>query len=356
MVTRTTPTMWDVARAAGVSQATVSLVVNGARGSRVSDATRERVHDAVKSLGYRPNATAKALREGAAGIIGFIGDQVASSPFAGAIVEGAQERAWEDGQLLMVVNTSGDSGLESTAAEQMLSHQVQRFVYASMYNRPVEVPDALRDREVVVLNALNPSGRHPSVSPDEVGGGRAATDHLLAAGHRRIAMIDIETIESGLPAAVGRYDGYREALDAAGIPVDPSIVRFGGGGPDEGFQHAMDIFAGARPGDPATPTAVFCANDRTAWGAYQALTELGLRIPADVSVVGFDNQEELAPFLRPGLTTMDLPFRRMGHHAVDLLLGGHARRSPRARKPAPAVLVPCPLVERGSVAPPRSAS
>jgi LacI family transcriptional regulator len=347
--------MWDVARAAGVSQATVSLVLNGARGSRVSDATRKRVREAVQRLGYRTNATAKALREGAAGIIGFIGDQVASSPFAGAIVEGAQQRAWEDGQLLMVINTSGDAGLEAAAAEQMLSHQVQRFVYASMYNRPIEVPELLRDRDVVVLNAINPSGHHPSVSPDEVGGGRAATEHLLARGHRRIAMIDIQTLDSGLPAAVGRHEGYRAALEDAGIDVDPSIVRFGGGGPDDGYEHALALFADHDLRDAATPTAMFCANDRTAWGAYQALSELGLRIPEDVSVVGFDNQEELAPFLRPGLTTMNLPFREMGHLAVELLLGDDAPRGSRQRA-ADARFVPCELVERDSVAAPKEAA
>jgi LacI family transcriptional regulator len=345
--------MWDVARAAGVSQATVSLALNSARGSRVSDTTRKRILRAARELGYRTNATAKALREGAVGIVGFIGDQVASSPFAGAIIEGAQQRAWEDGLLLMVVNTSGDAGLEEAAAEQMLTHQVQRFVYASMYNRPIEVPEALGDRDVVVLNAVNPSGRHSSVSPDEVSGGRAATEHLLARGHRRVAMIDIQTLDSGLPAAVGRHEGYQAAMKDAGLVVDPAIVRFGGGGPQDGYEHARALFAGRDLADPATPTAVFCANDRTAWGAYQALAELGLRVPDDVSIVGFDNQEELAPFLRPGLTTMDLPLREMGHLAVDILLDGAVQGAAVSAPAAEARLVPCELVERGSVSSPR---
>lgn len=338
------PTMWDVARAAGVSQATVSIVLKGDPGSRVSAATVRRVKDAVNTLGYRPNATAKALRERVAELVGFIGDEVASAPFAGEIVEGAQERAWQDGQLLLVVNTGGRRDLEQAAVEQMLSHQVRRFIYASMYNRPVDLPPSLRDEEVVILNAIDPSEATWSVSPDEVEGGRAATQRLIDAGHTRIAMIDIETLESRLPAAVGRYEGYVTALEAAGLVVDPELVRFGGGSPEHGFEHT-----GALLDLPTPPTAIFCANDRTAWGAYQALHARGLRIPEDVSIVGFDNQETLAPFLRPALTTMNLPFRDMGWAATDLLLTGGAAPRGTAR----AIRLRCELVERHSVAAPQ---
>lgn len=336
--------MWDVARAAGVSQATVSLVLNGAGPTRVSPATQARVRQAVQDLGYRTNATAKALRERQSELIGFIGDEVASAPFAGKIVEGAQERAWQDGQLMLVVNTSGLAGIEDTAVEQMLSHQVTRFVYASMYNRPLTLPESLRGYEVVILNAVDPSESTWSVSPDEVDGGRQATEHLLAAGHRRVAMIDIESLESGLPAAVGRYEGYVEAMGAAGLPVDPELVRFGGGSPEFGFEHASALMDLDEP-----PTAIFCANDRTAWGAYQALTERGLRVPDDVSIVGFDNQETLAPYLRPALTTMNLPFREMGWAAVDLLLTGGATQDGGSRT----MRLHCDLVDRDSVAPPK---
>lgn len=346
MSTRKTPTMWDVARVAGVSQATVSLVLNGAGASRVSPSTQDRVRRAVQDLGYRTNATAKALRERVADLIGFIGDEVASAPFAGKIVEGAQERAWQDGQLMLVVNTSGLDGIESTAVEQMLSHQVRRFVYASMYNRAVTLPEQLEGCEVVVLNAVDPTGTTWSVSPDEVGGGRAATEHLIAAGHRRIALIDIESLESGLPAAVGRHEGYLRALEGAGLAVRPELVRFGGGSPEHGYEHTLALLDLDEP-----PTAIFCANDRTAWGAYQALEERGLRVPDDMSIVGFDNQETLAPFLRPALTTMNLPFREMGWAAADLLLSGSTRRSDGGAR---TTLLRCDLVERSSVAAPRS--
>jgi len=339
--------MWDVARAAGVSQATVSLVLRGNRGSRVSDETAERVRRTAEDIGYRTNATARALRDGHAEMIGLIGDQVASAPFAGRIVEGAQDRAWQDDQLLIVANTGGSAELERAAVDQLLSHQVRRFIYASMYNRPVVVPDELGAYEVVVLNAIDPSGETWSVSPDEVRGGKDATERLLAEGHRRIGFINIERLESGLPAAVGRYEGYLTALAEAGLEPDPALVRFGGGATPDGYALTQELLS-----QDERPTAIFCANDRTAWGAYQALTEDGLRVPDDVSVVGFDNQDILAPFLRPTLTTMNLPFREMGWAAVELLLSGGAARTP-ANAGQRRMHLRCELVERESVSTPR---
>lgn len=331
------PTMHDVAREAGVSQATVSLVLNDVSGSRFSDATKERVHKAVESLGYRTNAHAKVLREGVAGIIGFIGDAVATSPFSGKIIEGAQERAWESGLLLIAVNTGGDKELELASLETMLSYKVAGVVYASMYHQRVDVPKVLREVPTVVLNSEDKGGYFPSVAPDEEAGGFEATRHLLGAGHRRVAMINIESLDSNLPGAVGRFEGYSRALLSAGVDIDPALVKFGTGGEPDGFKYALELMQLPEP-----PTAIFCANDRTAWGAYQAMAELGKRIPYDVSIVGFDNQETLAPNLRPGLTTLDLPFESMGRRAVDLIL---KRIEPQGQ----IELMACSLIERNSV-------
>lgn len=333
--------MHDVAAAAGVSQATVSLVLNSASGSRFSEETRKRVRDAVDRLGYRTNAHAKVLREGVAGMIGFIGDSVATSPFAGAIIEGAQQRAWEDGLLLLTVNTGGDKELEAASLDTMLSYKVAGVVYAAMYHRRLEVPEALAGVPSVVLNSQDRAGRIPSVAPDEVRGGYVAARRLLEAGHSRVGFINIETLESGLPAAVGRYEGYTRALEEAGLTRDPAIVRFGAGNEEDGFRYATELMTAAKP-----PTAIFCANDRTAWGAYQAVSELRLSVPGDVSIVGFDNQSTLAPHLRPGLTTLDLPFVAMGRRAVDLILQG-------AEPDGRVELMECPLIERNSVTHPK---
>jgi LacI family transcriptional regulator len=335
------PTMHDVAAVAGVSQATVSLVLNSASGSRFSEDTRKRVREAVDRLGYRTNAHAKVLRDGVAGMIGFIGDSVATSPFAGAIIEGAQERAWEDGLLLLTVSTGGDKALEAASLDTLLSYKVAGVVYGAMYHRRLDVPEALAGVPSVVLNSQDRAGRLPSVVPDEVQGGYTATRRLLAAGHSRVGLINIERLESGLPAAVGRHEGYSRALEEAGLEVEPSLVRFGLGGEEDGYRYAMELMTSATP-----PTAIFCANDRTAWGAYQAVSDLRLSIPEDISIVGFDNQAILAPHLRPGLTTLELPFVAMGRRAVELILQG-------AEPDGRVELLECPLVERNSVTHPK---
>lgn len=332
-----TPTMWQVAKAAGVSQATVSLVVNNADGGRVNEATRERVLAAVEELGYRTNAYAKSLRSGESGFIGFISDEVASAPFAGALLKGAQLLAWETGHVILGVDTYGDDGIEAAAIDMMLSYRVKGVVYASMYHRRVVVPEALRGVPTVVVNAQDASGELSSVFPDEEQGGYDATRRLIDAGHRRIAMINIQPPDSDLPAGIGRLAGYRRALDEAGIDLRPDWIRPGTGIVEDGFAQTALLMASAD-----RPTAIFCGNDRTAWGAYRALDSLGLSVPGDCSIMGFDNHEMLAPFLDPALTTMALPYERMARTAVDLLLGAD-------HHPARSHPIECSLVERSSV-------
>lgn len=333
------PTMWDVADRAGVSQATVSLVLNGADGGRVAEATKARVMEAVELLGYSTNAFARSLRSGESGIVGFISDEVASAPFAGKLLKGAQELAWETGHVILSIDTYNQHELEDAAVEMMLSYRVRGVVYASMYHRVVEVPAALTGIPVVVLNARDGAHRVPSVHPDEELGGYSATRHLLDAGHRRIAMINIQPTDSDLPAGVGRLAGYSRALADAGIGLDPVLVRPGDGTVEEGLVQTRELMG---RGDSA-PTAIFCGNDRTAWGAYRALEQLGLRVPDDCSIVGFDNQETLAPYLDPGLTTMKLPYERMARRAVEILLGEQGA-DPTT------VSIECSLIQRGSVA------
>jgi LacI family transcriptional regulator len=332
------PTMWDVAARAGVSQATVSLVLNDVGGSRVAEATKVRVMDAVRELGYRTNAFAKTLRSGESGLIGFISDEVASSPFAGKLLKGAQNLAWETGHVILSIDTYDKPELEAAAIDMMLSYRVRGVVYAAMYHRVLDLPAGLRDVPTVVVNAQDRDGIAPSVFPDEEPGGYAATRALVEAGHRRIGMINIQPATSDLPAGIGRLAGYERALSEAGVALDPRLVRFGTGTVEDGLEFTRELVEGDDP-----PTAIFCGNDRTAWGAYRALESLGLRVPDDCSVVGFDNQETLAPYLDPGLTTVELPFEQMARRAVEILLspqGSYPQHNP----------VECSLVPRGSVA------
>ena len=331
-------TMWDVANRAGVSQATVSLVLNNVGGTRVTEATRARVMEAVNELEYRTNAFAKTLRSGQSGMIGFISDEVASAPFAGKLLKGAQLLAWETGHVILSIDTFDKAELEAAAIDMMLSYRVRGVVYASMYHRVVEVPPALGGVPTVVVNARDASRRAASVFPDEELGGYTATRHLVEAGHRRIAMINIQPADSDLPAGIGRLAGFTRALREAGIEPDPTLVRYGTGIVEDGLEHVAALMTQDDP-----PSAIFCGNDRTAWGAYRALQSLDLRVPDDCSIVGFDNQETLAPYLEPGLTTVALPFERMARRAVEILLDGSS--SDPTDHP-----IECSLVHRGSVA------
>lgn len=331
------PTMHDVAAAAGVSQAVVSLVLSGSSTGRASETTAQRVRDAATELGYRTNLQAKSLKTGVTEIIGLVGDEVATSPFSGMMIKGAQDRAWQDQHTLMTVDTGGDADLERAAIETMLSHRVRGIIYTAMYHREVTIPTAALDTRVVCLNARDIDGRAPSVIPDEVTGGYEATRALLDAGHTRIAMINIHTT---LPAAIGRLEGHERALSEAGIPRDPELVRPGDGTHRSGVRAIGDLLD-----LPSPPTAVFCGNDRTALGAYQALSAKGLEIPGDISIVGFDDQDVLRDFFQPALTTVQLPFAEMGDRAAALALDAAA--------PAEVHLVHCPVIHRNSVGPPK---
>lgn len=333
-----TATMRQVAERAGVSQATVSLVLNNVGGSRVNEATRQRVLDTVDELGYRTNAFAKSLRSGESGMIGFISDEVASSPFAGHLLKGAQMLAWETGNVILSVDTYNEPDLEAAAIDMMLSYRVKGVVYASMYHRVLDLPEGLNAVPTVVVNAQERSQRVPSIFPDEERGGYDATRQLIEAGHTRIAMINIQPESSDLPAGIGRLAGYRRALAEAGIPEPRGMVRYGGGIVEDGLALTLELMDASEP-----PTAIFCGNDRTAWGAYRALESRGLRVPEDCSIVGFDNHEMLAPILDPGLSTVELPYEQMARTGIELLLSG----SEPATMSNPIECVP---ILRGSVA------
>ena len=329
--TSETVTMRQVAERAGVSQATVSLVLNNVGGSRVNDTTRQRVLETIDELGYRTNAFAKSLRSGESGMIGFISDEVASSPFAGHLLKGAQMLAWETGNVILSVDTYNEPDLEAAAIDMMLSYRVKGVVYASMYHRVLDLPEGLQSVPTVVVNAQERNQRVASVFPDEEGGGYVATRQLIEAGHTRIAMINIQPEDSDLPAGIGRLAGYRRALAEAGIAEPGGIV-------EDGLALTLDLMDA---GDP--PTAIFCGNDRTAWGAYRALESRGLRVPDDCSIVGFDNHATLAPILDPGLSTVELPYEQMARTGIELLLSGRGQQS--MSNP-----IECVPILRGSVA------
>lgn len=332
------PTMDDVAKQAGVSQTTVSFVLNNVAAANIAEETKARVWDAVKQLGYRPNAVAKGLRTRRTHTIGFITDTIATTPFAGDVIKGAQDHAWEHNKVLLITNTGKERGLQAAAIEAMLERQVEGIIYAAMYHREVDVPENLREAPAVLLDCYAADRSLPSVLPDEVAGGRVATAFLLDNGHRRIGFINIYP---KYPASAGRLAGYQQALAAHSIPFDAALVCYGNTMANHGYKYAQELMQLADP-----PTALFCATDRMAMGAYDALRELGYSIPRDVAVVGFDNQELIAAYLRPPLTTLALPHYAMGQWAVQHLIA-HIERGEELA-PVQHTLA-CPLIERASV-------
>ena len=330
------PRMIDVAKLAGVSQTTVSFVINDNPG--IPSETKERVMAAISELGYRPNLTAQSLRTQRSGIIGFVTDEIATTPYAVKIIEGAQDAAWNKGKILILSNTKNDPKLEAATLEMMMDRRVEGIIYATMYHRPVAPPKLLWEIPSVLLDCFVADRSLPSVVPDEVDGGYKATSVLLEKGHQRVGFLNNH---DPIPATTARLEGYVAALTAHGLPFDQALVACDSSDSDGGYRCAQALM---RLPDP--PTALFCFNDRMAMGAYDALRKLGLSIPNDVAVIGFDNQEMISAHLYPPLSTMELPHYEMGKWALNYLLAHMEREvdtQPVQHK------LECPYIERTSI-------
>lgn len=330
-------TLQDIARRAGVGDGTVSRVLNNH--PNVSKKTREKVLKVVEELDYRPSFSARHMRTQRSQLIGFLTDMAASSPYAGKIILGAQDAAWEQHHILMVVNTGGDAELTAAAIEIFLERDVEGIIYAAMAHEAVTLPENIRKVPAALANCYSLDGALSSVVPDEKTGGREATEELLRKGHRRIGFINFEWNPDIRPT-VGRFEGYRDALQSYDVPYDESLAHFAIGDVEIGYDATFKLMSLPNP-----PTAIFCANDRRAFGVYNALNELRLRIPEDVAVIGFDNQEPIATALRPALSSMALPHYAMGRWVVEEVF----RQAAADEHTAPRrVLLPCPIVRRAS--------
>ncbi len=329
------PTMTDVARRAGVSATTVSFVVNDRRDQTISEATRARVLAAVEELGYRPNRAAQGLKNRRTDTLGFINHERPGEPLAGPLLSGAHDAAWEWGAALVVVNTDHEGTRLRNAADELLDRRVDGIIVAAVGTRPVTVPTLLRGTAALLVNMLPTDDDVPVLLPDEYHGGQAAARMLLEAGHTRIALLSgIETSW----ATQERLRGHLDALREAG--VDPAQQFHAYGGFDAASGHALTRSL-VRTGE--VPTAIVCGNDRMALGALLALAEVGLRVPQDVSLVGYDDQPLLASEMQPPLSTVELPYYAMGRWAADHLLSGAVPTLP-AR-----TYLPCRAVPRASV-------
>jgi DNA-binding LacI/PurR family transcriptional regulator len=322
----------DVARHAGVSQSTVSLVFSGKGRGRVSEATQERVRSSARELGYRPNVAAQALRLGTSRAVALLVPDI-TNPFFSRVLRGAQRAAQEAGYTVVLVDTANDRRWQEQSFQALRAGPVDGYLLFE-----VSAPKDLGPDQHVVLMETEAS-RCPWVRFDNEAGAEAAFGHLLELGHRRIAHL---AAAFDAPAFHAREAARRRVLSEGG--VDPDAQPRG--------TTPIAIEAAREAAGPlldAQPTAVFCDDDLIAAGLYMAARDRGVRIPGDLSVVGFDDMD-FARALEPALTTVALDAERLGATAFELLEGRMAGRRTRRR-----VVLPAELLVRGSTGPPGGA-
>ena len=334
------PTLEDVARRAGVSTATVSRCLNVPE--RVAPATRTRIESAVAALGYAPNFGAKALMSRRTGTFGAVIPTMANAVFARGL-QAFQEALVARGATLLVASSSYDPEIEENEIRALVARGADGLLLIGTERRP-EVRRFLERRRTPVVIGWTwfSAGRGSCVGFDNVAASRALAERALALGHRRFACVSAR--RKGNDRARDRVAGVALALggaglDAAALPVIETVYSIEAGA--EAFERAMAL-------EPR-PTVVMCGNDVLAVGAVRRARALGLAVPGDVSVTGFDDLE-LATVVEPALTTVHVPHREMGRRAAELLLARAGGETGHGR-----VRLETRVVERESLGPaPRS--
>ena len=299
-------TIRDVAARAGVSVATVSKVINNRYG--VASGTSARVQAVIDELGYEASLVAQSLRNHRTNVIGILVADL--EPFSTELLKGAADAIRGSGFELVIYSAGGHSGDRVGWERRYLSRLSGTLIDGAVLVTPTVV-DVNYGSPIVAIDPHTGQSGLPTVDSDNLRGAQLATGHLLSLGHRRIAML---TGRPDLESAQLRERGYREALQAAGASVDESLIRCGDYDPEVSLEQARLLLTGPNP-----PTAVFAANDMSAIATIEVATELGLHVPADLSVVGFDNIPESA-LCAPPLTTVEQPIRKMGERSIELLL------------------------------------
>lgn len=328
-------TIKTVAARAGVSLKSVSRVLTAP--DTVSEKTRAKVLAAVEELNFVPDRRAQAMRSGRSGLIGLLTDVGASTPCSMDIVKGVEEALAERRMSLLIGNMENRSESSHSILRSFRAGRVEGVIYAASYHREVSGFEPLH-LPSVMANCFNGDGSLPTVIPDEEGGGHSVGAHLIALGHRRIAYL---TLSPEIEATRLRLAGLVRALREHCLAVPHDLATPGQSGTGAFVQEEAFVAAKALLSRANRPTAIFCGNDEMAMQVYNAAGELGIAIPGDLSVVGFDDHRLFSEGVRPGLTTVALPYVTMGRLAVDVLLGSvNAKLN----------LVECPLVLRHSTA------
>jgi LacI family transcriptional regulator len=332
------PTIKDIASEAGVSIATVSYVINETKS--ISPETKKRVFKAIKSLHYHPSKSARNLVTGKTGNIGFIlTDEhfLRTEPFYTKIFLGTEFEAREEGYYIILTSIKSDFDKKDTLPRFILNESVDGIIIAGKV--PQNFIDKLSANKVpaVFVDYIPPTNGYPLVLIDNVQGGVLAVNHLIGLGHKNIAFIssDIEH-----PSFFDRLNGYRQALEYARIPVPNDLIITSSAfqGRQAGVDLAKRLFSSAK-----NVTAIFASNDAIAIGAIHYLKTRGIRVPEDVSVIGFDGIEADL-LLDPPLSTVGVPKFELGAEALKLLVNTLNNKKSLPKK----IIVPVELIVRKS--------
>lgn len=334
-------TIRTVAQRAGVSIKTVSRVMN--EPAAVAESTRRRVLDAADALNFVPDQRARTMRSGRSGVVGFLTDLIATTPYSVDIVRGVEDGLAERGISVLIGNTDNRPGGLPTILRSFRASRVEGVVFAAMYHRQADDFGRVHVGHSVLVNCFSSVARIPTVLPDEEEGGRLVGIHLLGLGHERIAYL---TLWPGVEATRLRQVGLARAFAEAGVSFPADLIVAGQThavhfNQAEAFEAARGLLARRD-----RPTAIFCGNDEMALQVYNAAASLGLAIPEDISVVGYDDYRLFSEGLRPALTTVALPYQSMGRIAADLLF----QHITGSKAEAEVIRVQGPLVERNSTA------
>jgi LacI family transcriptional regulator len=330
-------TMSDVARRAGVSQPTVSFVLNDRRDVVVAEETRRRVLAAAAEMDFVPNRAAQHLRSNRSYLFGVVANGIVSQPYAGRIILGIQQVVQPADHLCLAIDTTDDPEQGDVAVANLLATGVAAIVYASPAPRELHRSHRLDHTRTLFVNCWPDEGQVETVMlADEYHGGLAAAQAAFELGHRDVAFLGGY---QGEYACVERHRGFLDAAQAASIDPAVLVQRYGNYSISSGYNLTVQVLAEHRP------TAIVCGNDRMAIGSLLALHSLGLDCPTDVSVIGFDDQPDVADQVRPSLTTVELPHLLMGRRAGELLLA-------EPTNPIERMTMPCTLIRRDSLGPP----
>lgn len=305
------PTQNDVASRAGVSQATVSLVLNNSERTAIPEGTRKRVIQAIDELGYRPNILASSLRLGKTQTLGVILPDSAN-PFFAEVSRAIEAAAFKHQYNLILCNTEENTQKELRYVDVLCNRQVDGIIFVAVGEQTDSLLHVIQKNiPVVVIDRDLPGIEVDAVLTDNFQGGYLATQHLIQLGHRKIGCI---FGPSSVNPSSKRGEGFLKALTNYGIPPDDELMLRGDFHPHSGMEASRLMLSLANP-----PTAIFACNDLMAMGALRAITEAGLRTPDDISLVGFDDIE-LASYTNPPLTTITQPIQKAGEIAVEFLL------------------------------------